>query len=425
MVPCRRAAVAPGPSAVHEHRPPPPAAEPGALAAATTPQEPPAPPVKRTPPKEQLLAPRPNGRRAPPLPPRLRAAGGAAMRHSPADTAGHPTNKHTHFCAPVSIRFAQGALLCRPRQRGLDGAAGLGRRRQEEEEEAGGRLCGCLRPGGKHAYAALLARALSAECRAHVLPHRRLPPAGRHHASPSPRSPYCPTCASRLVHARPQASAELEVYPEQGPIRLLDAQNLVLWVLGEGSNPRWCFIKARRQLPGWRGVEGQRGRGVTSSGAAGCGARQGPRLGAPDRCDTPCSGRMPAACPCACSPCPPAPQNKPLVKRVMLLAAHGLDTELWESAAARAALPTWRRCLGEPIELQARNATLAPGGYCGVARSRRRLLGCHCCACWPWLAAVCMRVHTDRCRGQGGGMHLLLKPHPMHRTVQAPPLTAC
>lgn len=54
-------------------------------------------------------------------------------------------------------------------------------------------------------------------------------------------------------------------------------------------------------------------------------------------------------------------QNKPLVKKVVLLAAHGLDSALWESAAGRAALPTWRRCLGEPIELQARNATLAPG----------------------------------------------------------------
>ena len=49
-------------------------------------------------------------------------------------------------------------------------------------------------------------------------------------------------------------------------------------------------------------------------------------------------------------------------KELGLLAAHGLDSALWESPAGRAALPTWRRCLGEPIELQARNATLAPGG---------------------------------------------------------------
>ena len=41
-----------------------------------------------------------------------------------------------------------------------------------------------------------------------------------------------------------QACAEVEIYPEQGPIRVADAQNLVLWVLGEGANPRWCFLKA-------------------------------------------------------------------------------------------------------------------------------------------------------------------------------------
>ena len=42
-----------------------------------------------------------------------------------------------------------------------------------------------------------------------------------------------------------QASAAVEVYPEQGPIRLADVQNLVLWVLGEGASPRWCFVKVR------------------------------------------------------------------------------------------------------------------------------------------------------------------------------------
>lgn len=41
-----------------------------------------------------------------------------------------------------------------------------------------------------------------------------------------------------------QACAEVEIYQEQGPIRVADAQNLVLWVLGEGANPRWCFLKA-------------------------------------------------------------------------------------------------------------------------------------------------------------------------------------
>lgn len=64
---------------------------------------------------------------------------------------------------------------------------------------------------------------------------------------------------------------------------------------------------------------------------------------------------------CSDLPAPHPLQNKPLVKKVVLLAAHGLDSALWESPAGQAALPTWRRCLGEPIELQARNATLAPG----------------------------------------------------------------
>jgi len=40
-----------------------------------------------------------------------------------------------------------------------------------------------------------------------------------------------------------QASAAVELYPDCGPIRLADVQNLVLWVLAEGSNPRWCFVK--------------------------------------------------------------------------------------------------------------------------------------------------------------------------------------
>lgn len=55
-------------------------------------------------------------------------------------------------------------------------------------------------------------------------------------------------------------------------------------------------------------------------------------------------------------------QNKPLVKKVLLLVAHGLDCALWESGVGQRALSAWRRCLGEPVPLQARNATLAPGG---------------------------------------------------------------
>lgn len=54
-------------------------------------------------------------------------------------------------------------------------------------------------------------------------------------------------------------------------------------------------------------------------------------------------------------------QNKPLVQRVLLVVAHGLDSTTWSQAGAAGALPAWRRLLGEPVELQARNATLAPG----------------------------------------------------------------
>lgn len=40
-----------------------------------------------------------------------------------------------------------------------------------------------------------------------------------------------------------QAVAGVEVRPEEGPVRLSDVQNLLLWVLAEGTNPRWCFVK--------------------------------------------------------------------------------------------------------------------------------------------------------------------------------------
>ncbi len=67
---------------------------------------------------------------------------------------------------------------------------------------------------------------------------------------PTPtRSNLAPTrtpCALVL-----QASASVEVRPEEGPVRLSDVQNLVLWVLGEGSNPRWCFVKVGGWAGGW------------------------------------------------------------------------------------------------------------------------------------------------------------------------------
>ena len=42
------------------------------------------------------------------------------------------------------------------------------------------------------------------------------------------------------------ARASVELRRERA-IRLEEVQNLVLWVLGEGSSPRWAFVKVRRE----------------------------------------------------------------------------------------------------------------------------------------------------------------------------------
>lgn len=63
-----------------------------------------------------------------------------------------------------------------------------------------------------------------------------------HDTPPLPPSPL--SASASLL----QACAEVEVFPQAGPIRLADVQNLLLWVLGEGTNPRWCFVKVRRRL---------------------------------------------------------------------------------------------------------------------------------------------------------------------------------
>ncbi len=149
-----------------------------------------------------------------------------------------------------------------------------------------------------------------------------------------------------------QACAEVEVYPEAGPIRLADVQNLLLWVLGEGSNPRWCFVKVRSGRPML------------------CTCQVSSRCRAPavwvllrQAASLLCWGRCCGCCRLACRGTRALPflQNKPLVKRVLLLAAHGLDGPTWEAACAVGGLPAWRAHLGKPVELQARNATLAPG----------------------------------------------------------------
>ena len=130
-----------------------------------------------------------------------------------------------------------------------------------------------------------------------------------------------------------------------------------------------------------RGGAGPAG-GRAEPGAVGAGRRrqpalvlrQGARAASIRRCclfgrSTACQARS-ASCfhnVCAARTIWIAAQNKPLVSRVVLLVAHGLDSELWESDAARAALPTWRAHLGEPVVLQARNATLAPGECSGFS----------------------------------------------------------
>lgn len=55
--------------------------------------------------------------------------------------------------------------------------------------------------------------------------------------------PPPPTHATHPDPRTPQARGSVEISPDEGPIRPADVQNLVLWVLAEGTNPRWCFVK--------------------------------------------------------------------------------------------------------------------------------------------------------------------------------------
>ena len=51
-------------------------------------------------------------------------------------------------------------------------------------------------------------------------------------------------CAQAHVTLTLQARAEVQMYGP-GAIRLLDVQGLLLWILADGMNPRWCFVKVR------------------------------------------------------------------------------------------------------------------------------------------------------------------------------------
>ena len=61
-----------------------------------------------------------------------------------------------------------------------------------------------------------------------------------------------------------QVSASVTLKP-QLMVTLRDIQNLVLWVLGEGDNPKWIFVKARAQRTG---LERQRGRHALTDACA-------------------------------------------------------------------------------------------------------------------------------------------------------------
>lgn len=56
-------------------------------------------------------------------------------------------------------------------------------------------------------------------------------------------SPFPVSCEPMLTVRQPlQGRAEVQVHGS-GAIRTLDVQGLVLWVLDDGMNPRWCFVK--------------------------------------------------------------------------------------------------------------------------------------------------------------------------------------
>lgn len=70
-------------------------------------------------------------------------------------------------------------------------------------------------------------------------------------AAVTPTSTSSAQLAAAVYGEGARASVELR---RERAIRLEDVQNLVLWVLGEGSSPRWAFVKVReREFGGRRG----------------------------------------------------------------------------------------------------------------------------------------------------------------------------
>lgn len=59
--------------------------------------------------------------------------------------------------------------------------------------------------------------------------------------------------ASSLLVCCFQARAEVQLLGSRA-IRPLDVQGLLLWVLADGMNPNWCFVKACDFLPALNAV---------------------------------------------------------------------------------------------------------------------------------------------------------------------------
>ena len=96
-----------------------------------------------------------------------------------------------------------------------------------------------------------------------------------------------------------QVSASVTLKP-QLMVTLHDIQNLVLWVLGQGENPKWIFVKARDVC-----------------------------LAHEMLCYT-CVSAEHNACPL---------QNKPLVRKVVLIALPGISHSLFDKEHVRGPAP--------------------------------------------------------------------------------------
>lgn len=119
------------------------------------------------------------------------------------------------------------------------------------------------------------------------------------------------------------AQAAVQLRPEAGPISLDDAQQLILWCLAEHVNPRWCFVRV------WNRFRG----GCVHIGV--------------------CSYNSAAKRTIESIIILHLRQNKPLVRQLLLVLVHGLDSERPP--------PAFTEALGTPIELRARKAVMEPG----------------------------------------------------------------